>query len=381
MPPDRESTGVRHGSNNGRSPAEVEASDDIDRSSAPSNALWRAFEEALAQAHSAFSDATPGGKLGPFLSALRTAVHRLLHDGGDGAIELPRVASADRVVGLIRRTFIDRIHGVGEVRAREAIALLGALGELERSMPPTMTATMASSLTGSDASALGLLVETAHDMRSPLTAILFLLDMLRSGRTGPVTSAQARQLGIAYGAAFGLSQMVSDLIDHARGTQRLIEARPVSFSVNELLNSVRDILAPVSEERGLELHIVPLPDHARTGFPIALRRILLNLATNAMKFTPSGAVTVSAWGLDDNRVQFAVADTGPGIPLGVRAQLFRPFRSASMPGRSTLSSSGLGLSICNALVAALGSELRASSEEGEGTTFFFELDLPIARHE
>jgi signal transduction histidine kinase len=375
MPPDRESTGVRPGSNNGRSPAEVETSGDIDRSSAPANALWRAFDEALAQAHLAFSDATPGGKLGPFLSALRTAVHRLLHDGGDGAIELPRVASADRVMGLIRRTFIDQIHGVGEIRAREAIALLGALGQLERSIPPTMTATMA------DASALGLLVETAHDMRSPLTAILFLLDMLRSGRTGPVTSAQARQLGIAYGAAFGLSQMVSDLIDHARGTQRLIEARPVSFSVNELLNSVRDILAPVSEERGLELHIVPLPDHARTGFPTALRRILLNLATNAMKFTPSGAVTVSAWGLDDNRVQFAVADTGPGIPLGVRTQLFRPFRSASMPGRPTLSSSGLGLSICNALVAALGSELRASSEEGEGTTFFFDLDLPIARHE
>jgi signal transduction histidine kinase len=224
-------------------------------------------------------------------------------------------------------------------------------------------------------------VEIAHDMRSPLTAILFLLDMLRSGRSGPVTATQSRQLGIAYGAAFGLSQMASDLIDHVRGNERLIESHPVEFSVTEMLHSVRDILAPVFEERGLAMHLVPPADFARVGFPMALHRVLLNLATNAVKFTPAGSVTVSASARGEKLLRFEVADTGKGIPGSVQTQLFRPFRSAAQEGRTVFSSSGLGLSICNDLVTALGGELCVTSEEGMGTTFFFELELPVVGHE
>jgi hypothetical protein len=173
--------------------------------------------------------------------------------------------------------------------------------------------------------------------------------------------------------------MAADLIDHASGHARMIESQPVSFSVTEILHSVRDILAPVLEERGLEMHVTSLSADGRVGFPSALHRILLNLATNAVKYTPSGFVTISAAELDGDRVRFAVEDTGRGIPPSVQVQLFRPFRFTAERGRPTFSSAGLGLSICKVLVATLGGDLCVASEEGTGTAFFFELDLPIAR--
>lgn len=379
MPSEREHSGPRPREGGGHAASSPDAADAVNSSLSSSDALRRALDRAMAHTHAELAHLSPADELGAFLSALRSAVDRLLDAGDSHTLDLPALASPDRVVGSVRRAFIDLIDGADELRAREAIAILGALGQLERAVSSGDDTPVLPS--PSYAAPLGLSVEIAHDMRSPLTAILFLLDMVRSGRSGPITATQARQLGIAYGAALGLNQMAADLIDHARGHSRIIEPQPVPFSVTEILHSVRDILAPVIEERGLAMHIGSLADHARVGFPTALHRILLNLATNAVKYTASGSVTVSARALDGARVRFAVEDTGRGIPPSVREQLFRPFRFGARPGRPTFSSAGLGLSICKELVAALGGELSLTSEEGVGTSFFFELDLPIARHD
>lgn len=351
----------------------------IDLAAPSANQLAQVLDATIAHAHAELARAPMGEELAPFLAALRQSLDRCLEDGNGELLELPPVQSRNLVLTQVRRAFLEQVRGADGPLARDAIAVLDLLDRLERAQSPVEAESSALSLSNDAVS--GLSVEVAHDMRSPLTAILFLLDMIRSGRSGPVTTAQSRQLGIAYGAAFGLNQMASDLIDHARGNRRLIEPDPVHFSVTEMLHSVRDILAPVFEERGLRMNLEALPEQARIGFPTALHRVLLNLATNAVKFTPSGSVTVSAQDLHDHRVRFSIADTGRGIPLGVQAQLFRPFRSAPTPGRQGFSSSGLGLSICKELVTALGGELSVTSEEGRGTTFFFDLELPIASSE
>jgi signal transduction histidine kinase len=223
---------------------------------------------------------------------------------------------------------------------------------------------------------LELVVEMAHDLRSPLTSILFLSESLRSERNNPISESQRRQLGLIYSAALCLCTAANDVLELARGGDRLTEKEPSPFSIAEVLGSVRDMVQPIAEEKGLPLHLKPqLPDR-RLGHARPLSRVLLNLTTNALKFTDQGSVEISTRSLGARRVEFAVRDTGPGIdPAALRA-LYQPFPKHPSELRHHFSSSGLGLAICRKLVTAMGSELRVATRAGRGTRFFFQLDLP-----
>jgi signal transduction histidine kinase len=221
--------------------------------------------------------------------------------------------------------------------------------------------------------ALELLVDVAHDMRSPLGSILFLVERVRA--VGGVDATADRQLALVHGAAFGLSTVVSDLMELARGGDRLARGAATPFAVGAMLDEVRAILAPVAEEKGLAFDVAGEVPGPRLGRAVALQRVLLNLATNALKFTPRGRVTVRAEAITGARVRFEVADTGPGIPAGVQAQLFETFRDRQGARTPVFSSAGLGLAICQRLVAAQGGTLAVASAPGEGTRFSFELEL------
>src|SRR5690606_34479880 len=163
---------------------------------------------------------------------------------------------------------------------------------IARALEPDWAQHLADRLSGPDG--LELVVEVAHDLRSPLTSILFLAETLQRGRSGPVNEVQERQLGLIYSAAFGLSAMASDVIELARGGDRLASAEPVPFSVADVIHSVRDIVQPMAEEKGLAVVIHTPDSDFRVGHPGALNRVLLNLTTNALKFTSEGQVEVSA---------------------------------------------------------------------------------------
>lgn len=223
---------------------------------------------------------------------------------------------------------------------------------------------------------LELLVEVGHDLRSPLASILFLAEALRKGQSGPVNSVQERQLGLIYSAAFGLSTVASDVIAFARGGDRLIDPKPEPFSVLAIMRSVHDIVQPLAEEKGLTVLLVPPEADFRVGHAGALNRVLLNLTTNALKFTSTGYVEIAANALTRTRMELSVRDTGRGIPQDVMSSLFDPFRRRN-PGDYAFSSAGLGLSICRKLVAAMGGTLGVETSERTGTRFFFEIDLPV----
>jgi signal transduction histidine kinase len=226
-------------------------------------------------------------------------------------------------------------------------------------------------------SAMQLIVEVAHDMRSPLGSILFLADRLRSMQSGPLNAVQERQLGLIYSAAFGLSALAGDVIELARGGEGLVDQQPVPFSVSDLLQSVRAIVQPIAEEKGLTVRLAQPPADSRVGHPAALNRVLLNLTTNALKFTTEGGVDVSATQRTRTRLEFSVQDTGRGIPPQVMGTLFDAFRPRARAGEYTFSSAGLGLAICRQLVALMGGQLGVDTSD-KGTRFFFELDMPLA---
>lgn len=225
---------------------------------------------------------------------------------------------------------------------------------------------------------LALVAEVAHDLRSPLTAVLFLADNLRRGYSGPLNEVQARQIGIVYGAALGLVEVASDLIDLARHTRADSSALARPFSLHELLDAVRSVVLPIAEEKRLELRIVLAEPDQRLGNAIALNRALLNLATNALKFTEEGHVEIAAEAVDDGRIRFAVSDTGKGISAEAQGHLFLPFRRRA--GRShAFSGTGLGLVIVRRLVESMGGTLRVDSQPDVGSCFHFTIDAPRAR--
>jgi hypothetical protein len=274
-------------------------------------------------------------------------------------------------------------EGTGEPTAdpRAVLRVLSALERIGESVRADATRMVVDQLTG--ASSLDLLVEVAHDMRSPLGSILFLVERLRVGdgrrgaasAEGKLTDAQDRQLALIYGAAFGLSAMVGDVMELARGGDRLAGGEPASVSLGEIVASVTAIARPLAEEKRLALVVGEAPREARLGHAAAVQRVLLNLVTNALKYTPEGTVTLRVEPVGRTRVSFIIEDTGRGIPPQVLANLFQTFRLRAARDYA-FSSAGLGLAICQKLVAAMGGELAVDSEAGRGTRFSFELEMP-----
>src|SRR5881296_208303 len=225
---------------------------------------------------------------------------------------------------------------------------------------------------------LDLVVELAHDLRSPLTSILFLAEALQQGQGGSVTPEQARQLGLIYSAALCLCATASDVLELARGGNRLVDRSPAPFSVADTFASVRSMIQPIAEEKALALRLVhPVPEW-RVGHARALSRVLLNLATNAVKFTDTGFVELAARPIDSRRLEFSVRDTGVGIDPLLLRPLYQPVKPAPANGRHHFSSSGLGLAICRKLVKAMGTELQVETRANGGTRFFFELECPCS---
>jgi two-component system capsular synthesis sensor histidine kinase RcsC len=144
---------------------------------------------------------------------------------------------------------------------------------------------------------------------------------------------------------------------------------------------VRDIVRPIAEEKHLTVRLLAPTHDQRMGYPVALSRVLLNLTTNALKFTDEGYVEIVAQELAEgeasNRIEFAVRDSGRGIPADKITTLFQPLRKESGRRGQLFSQTGLGLTICRKLATAMKSELKVESRTGWGTRFYFELDLPV----
>jgi signal transduction histidine kinase len=277
-------------------------------------------------------------------------------------------------VSALRVAFIQQLSA--ELRApdgRELVRVLSGLDALEAPHSAPASTQFTEQLSSPDA--LRAVVEMAHDMRSPLGSILFLVDTIRRGQSGSVNPVQERQLGLIYGAALGLSTLASDVVDAING-DRLVDGRAIPFSISEVMLSVCAIVRPLGEEKGLALRTTFPQVDGRLGYPSALSRVLLNLTSNAVRYTERGSVAVGCTELTPSRVEFWIEDTGRGIPDSVLAMLFDGFRPAAAGMR--FSSAGLGLAICRNLLEKMASSLEVKTEIEKGTRFSFEIELPPA---
>jgi signal transduction histidine kinase len=191
-----------------------------------------------------------------------------------------------------------------------------------------------------------------------------------------VNDLQRRQLGVIYSAAFALTSVADDLVDMSRRGESIGREAQTVFSLAEVAESVAHMLRPMAEAKGIDFRTTTPREDRRYGRPVALSRVLVNLATNALKFTEEGFVEIAAANEGFDAIRFTITDSGRGIPRDAQATLFETFRKSRQRKGFFFSGSGLGLNIARRLVEEMGGQLDYDTRLDHGTRFFFTIKLP-----
>ena len=225
------------------------------------------------------------------------------------------------------------------------------------------------------------LATMSHEIRSPMNGVIGLTGLLLDT---PLSEAQRHHAEGVRTSGEALLRIVNDILDFSKIEAGKLELETLDFDLAQAIDDVGSLVAESARARGLELVIDCRPEVPRAlrGDVGRLRQILLNLATNAVKFTSSGEVLLRA-GLageptaDGVVVRFEVADTGVGVDPATAERLFEPFTQADASTARRHGGTGLGLAICRRLADAMGGTIGVDSQPGSGSTFW--LSLPLAR--
>lgn len=223
------------------------------------------------------------------------------------------------------------------------------------------------------------LAKIGHEIRTPLNAILGSADLLAETS---LTGNQAEYVRIFQRNSRRLVALINDFLDFSRIEAGAVRVDRVPFRVRQTIYDVVETFRGTAGSKGLSLQarIDPGVPEWQLGDGHRLQQVLMNLVSNAVKFTPAGQVEIRASvaaGEDHPRLRFEVADTGPGIRAADRERIFAPFTQLKDPG-APAQGSGLGLTICRELVQLMDGSIGMLSDEGLGSTFYFELRLEQA---
>jgi PAS domain S-box-containing protein len=208
----------------------------------------------------------------------------------------------------------------------------------------------------------------SHDLRTPLNAISGYVELITMGIRGPVTEAQLQDLGRIRKASEYLLSMMNDVLSFARLEAGQLDISISAVELEGVLEQAEALVSPQLADAGL-IYTRACDTNARVRADAdRLQQILLNLLTNAVKFTPPGGSVTLSCESSEEHVILRVRDTGPGIPADQLERIFQPFVQLGQRGPAK-AGVGLGLSISRELARAMGGDLTASSVEEEGATF------------
>jgi PAS domain S-box-containing protein len=215
----------------------------------------------------------------------------------------------------------------------------------------------------------------SHELRTPLNAIGGYVQLLEMGVHGPILEPQREALGRIDRSQRHLLRLINDVLNLSRIEAGRVEYAIEAVSLNEVVRSVTPMIEPQVSAKDLTLETAIESTARARADREKLQQILLNLLTNALKFTPKGGtIRVESGESPDQRTFIRVADTGVGIPDDMLEKIFEPFVQVDASKSRSAEGTGLGLAISRDLARGMGGDLSATSTPGAGS--IFQLDLP-----
>jgi len=236
------------------------------------------------------------------------------------------------------------------------------------------------------------LATMSHEIRTPMNGVIGMIDLLWQTE---LAESQREMLSTVRDSAFSLLTIINDILDSSKIEAGRLDLEAIAFSLRDIVEGVAESMAPNAGKKGLEMSAFTAPEipHSLIGDPVRIRQIVMNLASNAVKFTDSGAAAEDE---DRNRIiiraeqvategdtedpagiRIDVVDRGIGMSQEILGQLFTPFTQADSSTTRRFGGTGLGLSICKNLAEMMGGTISAQSAEGAGSTFSVTIPLGL----